>query len=963
MRVRALPFLGVILLATTLFGQETRPLTVDDIFNFKNVGDPRISPDGEWIAYTVSQMNAEKDNSDTDIYMVSIDGQDTLHLTTSEKGESSPRWSPDGKYLAFLSGREGDQTQVWLLDRRGGEASRLTDFKSGVSSFTWSPDSTRLALVMRDEDPKDEGESRDREDSGAPDPIVINRLQFKRDGQGYLNELRRHVYVFDIESEESTQITDGPYDDSAPVWSPDSRWLAFASNRTEEPDSNANNDVFVVRAVPGQMPRKLTTSPGSDSSPAFSPDGKSIVYVAGGAPEDIWYSVSHLAIVPVDGGTPRELTAQLDRNGRSPRFDASGDWVYFVLEDGGNNHLTRVPASGGEIDRVFSDEASIRLFDIGPNGELVVLESQPHQPYEVSLVRDGAFTRVTHVNDEFLAGIRLGSVERIQGRSADGTIIDAFLTRPPDSDPGEPLPTLLRIHGGPVSQYTTAFNTEWQILAAEGYNVVAANPRGSSGYGRDFSYAIWADWGNKDFEDVMAAVSRAVEMGAADPDRLGVGGWSYGGILTNYVITQTDRFKVAISGASEVNYLSNYGTDHYQRQWEAELGLPWENTDLWMEISPFFNVDKIVTPTLLMGGEDDVNVPTLNSEQMYQALRRLGRETELVVYPGQNHGIRRPSYQVDRYNRYIAWYDRFLRPERAPATDEQGRTPETTSLLGVPLFAPVLDVERKKTYEENLGDAAAEFVLAPDEEEKIIWVGRRMAYLGRYQDAVAVYSRGIDKIPDSYKLLRHRGHRYITLRQFDDAIADLERATTLIEGVTDQIEPDGLPNAQNTPVSTSHFNIWYHLGLARYLKGDFDGARGAFEECLKFSVGSNDRIVAASDGLYLSLKRLGRDEDAMDILEPIHADMEVIENTVYLNRLLFYKGEKDSEQLRGQAGEDVARATYGYAVASRYLHENQSERATEALREVIQGSQWAAFGFIAAEADLARMEQESGGRR
>jgi dipeptidyl aminopeptidase/acylaminoacyl peptidase len=235
------------------------------------------------------------------------------------------------------------------------------------------------------------------------------------------------------------------------------------------------------------------------------------------------------------------------------------------------------------------------------------------------------------------------------------------LTRPSDAPAGR-LPTILRIHGGPVSQYSTGFNLEWQMLAAKGFAVVAANPRGSSGYGRDFSRALWADWGNKDYDDVMAAVDTAIAMGVADPDRLGVGGWSYGGILTDHVIAKTTRFKAAISGASEFNYLANYGNDHYQRQWEAELGLPWQNTQLWIKLSPFFHLDKIVTPTLVMGGDADMNVPIIGGQQLYQGLKRLGRETELVVYPGEPHSIKRPSFQQDRFERYIAWYTKYLKP-------------------------------------------------------------------------------------------------------------------------------------------------------------------------------------------------------------------------------------------------------------------------------------------------------------
>ncbi|HEX9885434.1 MAG TPA: prolyl oligopeptidase family serine peptidase, partial [Longimicrobiales bacterium] len=254
--------------------------------------------------------------------------------------------------------------------------------------------------------------------------------------------------------------------------------------------------------------------------------------------------------------------------------------------------------------------------------------------------------------------------------SSDGTEIEGFFYLPPDYQPGRRYPTLLRIHGGPVAQFTHAFNFEAHLFAANGYVVVTTNPRGSSGYGQDFSHAIWADWGNLDFEDVNAGVDHAIERGWADPDRLGVGGWSYGGILTNYVITKTDRFEAAITGASEVLYIANYGHDHYQRVWEAELGLPWEgsNRDTWERISPFNRAHLITTPTLIMGGEEDWNVPILNSEQLYQVLRRRGVPTQLVVYPGQGHGLRPPSYQKDRWERYLDWYDRWVKDD-ATTTD------------------------------------------------------------------------------------------------------------------------------------------------------------------------------------------------------------------------------------------------------------------------------------------------------
>ena len=654
-------------------GAEPRLLTPDDVFHLKTVADPRVSPDGRFVAFTVKSLDAKADEADTDVWMAPFAGGEAHRLTASEKPETSPRWSPDGRYLAFLSGREGKKKQVWLLDRAGGEAVRLTDYKADVSALAWSPDGKRLALVVDDVDPDDPDlapESVPEKVRSRPKPIVVRRRQFKRDGEGYLREIRQHLHVFDLATKGSAQLTSGPYDDSEPAWSPDGRSIAFTSNRTADPDANQNTDVFVVAAdgPPGALPRAVTTSPGADSAPAWSPDGRWIAYLAGGDPKDMWYATNAVAVAPAAGGAPRLLTAGLDRDVESPRFTPDGAAVLFLLEDGGNRHLARVPSAGGKVERAVAGERDVAAFDVGAHGEIAVLESQGDHPDEVSaLAADGALRRLSHANDAFLAGVRLARVERFKVKSADGTPIDAFLTLPPNAAAGVRLPTVLRIHGGPASQFSTGWSLEWQILAAHGYAVVAANPRGSTGYGRDFSRAIWADWGNKDFQDVMAAVDGAIARGVADPDRLGVGGWSYGGNLTDSVITKTGRFKAATTGASETDYFADYGTDQYQYEWETELGLPWKNAERWLKLSPFFQVESITTPTLVLGGADDTNVPLLNSEQLYQALKRLGRDTELVIYPGENHGLKRPSFLKDRYQRYLDWYDRHLKPGAAAA--------------------------------------------------------------------------------------------------------------------------------------------------------------------------------------------------------------------------------------------------------------------------------------------------------
>jgi dipeptidyl aminopeptidase/acylaminoacyl peptidase len=656
-------------------GADRRPVNFDDLARLRTVADPQLSPDGAWVAYTVSTPDPKEDRADSDVWMTSWDGQQSVRLTTSNGSETTPRWSPDGKYLAFLSDRgdENEVNQLWVLNRAGGEAEKITDFKGGVTDYDWSPNGKRLVLVVEDPDPDapEAGKEKETSKKKTAKPIIIDRFQFKEDVTGYLAKRRSHLYLVDRESRKSEALTSGGANEVLPAWSPDGGRIAFVSKRAPDMDRTDNWDVFAIEPRAGVKERPLTTYEGSDNAPdiesrlAWSPDGKWLAYFQGGPDKLIYYATRHLAVVSADGGPARVLTAELDRNTQSPRWTPDGSAVLFLVEDDRAMHLARVPAAGGPIERVVGGRRVVSAVSTSSGGKVAILMSSPQQPEEVFAVEGNEPRRLSRQNDAWLAEVKLGAVEETSFPSKDGTEIHGLLFKPPDYQDGRRYPALLRLHGGPVDQHNIAFDLDWQILAANGYVVLAANPRGSSGRGEKFSLAIWADWGHKDAQDVLAAVDDAVRRGIVDPERLAVGGWSYGGMLTNYVIAQDTRFKAATSGAGISNMFAGYGTDQYIREYETELGTPWKNFDTFIKVSfPFLHADRIKTPTLFLCGEADFNVPLLNSEQMYQALRSLGVPTQLVIYPGQYHGIRKPSYLRDRLERYVAWYDKYAKGGR-----------------------------------------------------------------------------------------------------------------------------------------------------------------------------------------------------------------------------------------------------------------------------------------------------------
>ncbi|MFI5257376.1 MAG: S9 family peptidase [Gemmatimonadales bacterium] len=666
---RRLAVLAPVLLAAALSAAHAqsaakRPLRPTDIYHLRSVNDPQISPDGAWVAYSVSAVDSAKDKSDSDIWMTSWDGTQTIRLTSTPESESSPRWSPDGRWLAFVSGRqEGKGGQVWLLDRRGGEAQRLTMIKGGIDDFAWSPDSKRLALVLDVE--TDSISRKDTAEHKTPKPIVIDRYAFKADVTGYLGSKRTHLALFDIGTKRLDTLTSTLADDDSPSWSPDGSRIAFVREAIPEPGATRDNDIYVVESHPGAMPKQLTDFDGPDGGrPSWSPDGKWIAFTRGDEPRFSAYHLDKLTVVPSDGSAPaRVVTGTLDRPVSSVRFTADGRYVLATIGDDRSDPLVRIRVADGAVERLLDGKLAVSSFSSLPDGKVAVLMQTSDRAPEVFAVAErGATRQLSHQNDSLFAQLALARVDELTSKSRDGTEVHSLLYRPAGAAADARLPLVLFIHGGPNGHDGYRFDVERQLFAANGYTVLAVNYRGSNGRGSAYQKAIYADWGNKEVVDLLGAVDEAVRIGAADPGRLGIGGWSYGGILTDYTIATTPRFKAAISGAGSANQLSMYGTDQYVAQYNLELGPPWKAQDTWIRLSyPFFHADRITTPTLFMGGSSDFNVPIIGGEQMYQALRTLGVETELVIYPNQFHGISVPSYKVDRLRRYVAWYDKHLK--------------------------------------------------------------------------------------------------------------------------------------------------------------------------------------------------------------------------------------------------------------------------------------------------------------
>lgn len=655
-------------ISSLLHAQTTdkRPLRPADIYRLPVLSDPQVSPDGKWVSYTMTTIDSLKDGRNADIWMVSADGLQDIQLTSSPDGESRARWSPDGKWLSFLSSRgESKGSQVWLMDRRGGEGKRLTEIKGGVNDYAWSPDSRRLLLTLTDPDPEDTGKIK------TTKPYVLNRYQYKEDVEGYrYKKVHTHLYLFDVASHKLDTLTRGDYDEESAVWSPDGSQIAFVSNRTADPDKNENTDIWVIAAQPastlsahaGVGMRQLTTWKGSDNSPRWSPDGSQIAYTRSVSEEDYhMYDEPVLCVVAAAGGEPRLLSKKLDRPVSSPRWAKGGKAITALVTDDREEYIAIFSAEDGKMARLLNEQRVFTSLELN-NDSWVTMSSDPRTPTEIYSVGGSGLQRLTHHTDSFLAPLALARATGFESRSTDGTKVSGVYYRPADAPEGKKLPLILYIHGGPVGQDAFDFDLTRQMLAAGGYVVAAVNYRGSNGRGLDYSKTISADWGNKEVMDLHGAVDWLVKQGVVDSSRMGVAGWSYGGILTDYLIASDTRFKAASSGAGTGFTLSLYGVDQYVNQYTNEIGPPWKAIDKYLKIGyPLLKADRIKTPTLFMSGEKDFNVPTAGSEQMYQALRTLGVPTELIVYPGQFHGITIPSYQRDRLERWRAWFDKYLK--------------------------------------------------------------------------------------------------------------------------------------------------------------------------------------------------------------------------------------------------------------------------------------------------------------
>jgi dipeptidyl aminopeptidase/acylaminoacyl peptidase len=669
---------------------QRRMLTLDDTWAFRPVTEMRLAPDGRRVAFTLETQDRERNEKHSAIWLLDVGGDEPRQFSSGGKHDSLPRWSEDGRFLAFLSDREGEKSQVWVMPADGGEARRLTNMKHGVSDFCWSPDGNWIAFtsevradgkITNDAGPKD-AKAKEREERDEAERLrVVTRLQFRWDGRGLL-EGRSHLFKIHVERGELVRLTEGDYHHSEPAWSPDGKCIVFCSDRAEDRDANLSQDLWLIDPETKEE-RRLTDGTMDVSAPAWSPDGRSIAYLMNPVLPRNSAANTHVMVIAREGGIPRDLSGHVDIDCHSalltdlywggssvPQWSADGAWLYAVVTEHGSTNVFRFPTAGGDPERVTAGDHHISMIALlAGSSHLLALQADPENLWDLyaygleSLPAQIAERRLTTMNAALLADVALAQPERFVFTGPDDWPIDGWLYRPHGAEPGKLYPLVLWIHGGPFSSYGSTFYLWAQVLAARGYAALYVNPRGSSGSGEVFAQAVDFDWGGKDYEDIMAGVDAAIARGGIDPKRMAVTGGSYGGYMTNWIIGHTDRFQAAIPLNSVTNLTSSFGTGDIDSTFaERQYGLPWEAEAVYRERSPITYAPRITTPTRIIHAENDYRCPIEQGEQLYVWLKKLGRApVDFIRVPRSSHTINAsPRQRLEVREKVFEWIERYV---------------------------------------------------------------------------------------------------------------------------------------------------------------------------------------------------------------------------------------------------------------------------------------------------------------
>jgi len=639
--------------------QVQRPFTIADVARIASLGDTQISPDAKWVAYTLTTIDMERDKHVSHVMLVSADGGTPRTLATG----SSPKWSPDGSRIAFIGGEE-EKNGIWLFELQSGVSRFVarvdqTDHFLGHSAeknFVWSPDGASIAFVA--------AEKRE-ETSSDDDPRVVDRIMYKT-RTGFSDNRHTHIFLVDVASGAVRAVTAGTYDEHSIDFSLDGRHVAFVSNHSDNPDDNYSDDVFIVDIATGEVTR-VTNTPGTEITPRFSPDGRQLAYLA-----------TTQVVNTKDSGAEnwklfvtdfkRPVRVATDFNHRIGRIAWSRDngSIWFVAPNQGSTIIYRAPLSpGAEVVQEGDAGGRIGSYSMDASGQVFAYtRNSQTDPGEVRVYdsRAGTPHAITSHNEQVRNDLAMQQAETFWFNSFDGTRVQGWAIAPRGAVAGEKRPTILSIHGGPHGMYGEGFSDAFQLYSSAGFGVVYINPRGSTGYGQTFTEGTIGQWGGGDYRDLMLGLDAAIKrFDWIDSDRLGVIGGSYGGFMTNWVITQTHRFKAAVSVASVSNLVSFYGNSLYQLLIEVEFeGKPWDEYETLWRYSPIAHVKGVTTPTLFLHGERDHDVPISQAEEMFIALKKQGVEAVFVRYPREGHGVREPRHRADYYARILKWFHERL---------------------------------------------------------------------------------------------------------------------------------------------------------------------------------------------------------------------------------------------------------------------------------------------------------------